>query len=80
MENINISAAALWNASLTASNTDDLAILRQALSGADNFYMSSQTDKVNGFEGNDVLYGGAGSDVIDGGAGNDTIYGDAGND
>ena len=52
VENINISAAALWNASLTASNTDDLAILRQALSGADNFYMSSQADKVNGFDGN----------------------------
>src|SRR4029078_10500530 len=52
---------------------DDLEILRQALSGADNFYMSPQADKVNGFDGNDVFHGGAGSDTLAGGAGADTF-------
>ena len=80
VEKGNISAAALWNASLTASNTDDLAILRQALSGDDSFYLSSQADKVDGFEGNDVLHGGAGSDELSGGGGADKLYGDSGND
>ncbi|MEY9131932.1 uncharacterized protein YbdZ (MbtH family) [Bradyrhizobium diazoefficiens] len=73
VENTNISAAALWNASLTASNTDDLAILRQALSGADYFRGSSQADEINLFEGNDVLNGGGGSDTLAGGAGADTF-------
>src|SRR5262245_24031030 len=64
VENANISAAALWNASLTASSTDDLAILEQALSGSDNFNLSSQNDRVNGFAGNDTFNARDGDDDI----------------
>ncbi len=81
IEAINVNATQLYNAALTPSTLDEFAIIRNLLSGNDNFYLSSGDDWAYGYSGsdnfvasggNDVLAGGAGNDVIDGGSGNDT--------
>ena len=41
---------------------------------------TSQSDFINGFEGNDSILGGNGNDTIEGGQGNDTVRGGNGND
>jgi hypothetical protein len=80
IEGINGSAAQLYNAALTASTSDDFALISNLLSGADSFYLSTGNDFVNGHAGNDIFYGGDGNDLIIGGAGNDLIDGGQGTD
>jgi Ca2+-binding RTX toxin-like protein len=80
------SVGAAWD---TPSTTDDMALLRRMLSGADTFDLSFQGDKAKGFGGADVingnggadrLWGGSGIDQVNGGAGSDTLYGEDGAD
>ncbi len=42
--------------------------------------LDDSTNRIFGFDGNDILYGGSKDDRIEGGNGNDSIYGGAGND
>lgn len=51
--------------------------------GNDTLYGTSYGaggDKINGLDGNDVIYAGAGNDTVTGGNGNDYIYGEDGDD
>lgn len=75
-----LSAVAVWNAVFTAGTADDLALVQQALSGADTVTLSDSADTFNGYAGNDTLRGNGGADVLDGGTGNDSIDGGAGAD
>lgn len=75
-----VSLVAVFNASLTASMTDDRAVLRQMLSGADRIVGSNFADYAYGGNGNDKLFGNAGNDTLSGDAGNDQIRGGTGND
>ncbi len=76
-------------AALTQSTADDLALLRQWLSGddtltgsafADNMFGANGNDTIYGNEGNDTLIGNDGDDQISGGLGADTVAGGQGND
>jgi Ca2+-binding RTX toxin-like protein len=73
LQGASISAAALYNAALTASNSDELALIQAALSGDNTILMSPYADRMNGFAGNDTITGGAGADVLTGGGGDDTF-------
>jgi hypothetical protein len=68
-----ISASALYEATATASNSDDLGLITAALSGNDSIALSLFDDRVSGFAGNDTITGGLGRDFLQGGAGNDTF-------
>lgn len=72
IENMSISAVTLYNAARTASTTDDLSILTNALAGNDFIYGGNYNDKLYGYAGNDLLNGGGGADILIGGLGNDT--------
>lgn len=74
---ISVSASALYNAHLTHSVSDDLAIIQAALSGADSLTGSPQADFLMGYAGNDIFPGNSGADTLDGGNGNDTLDGGA---
>jgi Ca2+-binding RTX toxin-like protein len=76
----NIGLLAMYNAGLTASKTDDQALLRKALSGADRIVGSQFADKAYGANGHDTLIGNAGNDSLVGDAGNDSLTGGIGND
>ncbi|WP_145110173.1 calcium-binding protein [Cereibacter sediminicola] len=89
IERASVSAVSLYQAGLTRSTTDDMAILRSLLAGNDRFDLSNMADLVRGHGGDDTilgrgghdrLFGGAGQDRIDGGSGNDRLYGEAGHD
>ncbi|HEY6510444.1 MAG TPA: calcium-binding protein [Burkholderiaceae bacterium] len=89
VEGFSFSAVAFYNAMVSATPDDDLAMVRSMLSGSDTFNLSPQSDNVWGWTGNDTmrgnvgndtLYGDAGNDWLDGGAGNDLLYGGTGND
>lgn len=80
LEGIDVSAVAVFNAYLTRSNADDLAILAEALAGDDEFRLSDFGDSVSGYDGNDRIYGYGGNDTIDGGRGADFIDGGTGVD
>lgn len=75
-----VSATLVAAAAMTASHTDDLAILRKMLAKDDNFYLSDYDDEMFGWTGNDVISGGQGKDTLAGNTGNDSLYGEAGND
>jgi Ca2+-binding RTX toxin-like protein len=75
-----VSASSLYNAHLTPSTSDDLAIIQFALSGADSLSGSSQADFLMGYAGNDLFFGDGGPDTLDGGSGNDTLEGGSGAD
>ncbi len=86
---LSISAPALYQAALTSSDDDDLAIVRAAFSGKDTFVLSGGGDRARGFAGadsmagnggNDRLYGDGGNDQLKGGSGNDSLYAGTGAD
>lgn len=68
------------NAARTASRTDDMAIVTNALKGNDTILGSDFADNLLGFNGNDTIKGFNGNDRINGGNGNDTINGGNGID
>lgn len=78
--NFSISAAELYQAQLTASTADDLALLAKILDGGDKFVLSDGNDYADGGKGSDKLFGNAGNDTLLGGAGNDKLYGGSGAD
>ncbi|MCB1445024.1 MAG: hypothetical protein KDJ87_04270 [Rhizobiaceae bacterium] len=48
--------------------------------GNDTVHGSRRADKIDAWDGNDIVHGGRGNDIIWGETGNDTIYGDEGRD
>jgi Ca2+-binding RTX toxin-like protein len=74
------SATALDRAVRTTTTLDDAAILRQILSGDDEFTLSDENDIAYGYDGRDWMDGNGGEDLLDGGRGNDTIRGGDGID
>jgi len=66
------SASTTFNAALSASTNDDIAVIQGALSGADTIVLSAFADAMGGYNGDDSLDGGGGNDELDGGAGTDT--------
>lgn len=80
LENFSARAVDIYGAVSTRSNTDDLRIVSNAMSGSDKVVMSSGNDVVRGFSGNDKIYGNEGMDVLVGDAGADLIAGGAGDD
>jgi Ca2+-binding RTX toxin-like protein len=75
-EGVGFSAAELYNAVLSFSTSDDLALIASALSGSDFIDLSDQVDRVSGFDGDDVIYGRLGNDILYGGSGSDEIFGE----
>ncbi|HSW23349.1 MAG TPA: hypothetical protein VLJ62_11325, partial [Burkholderiaceae bacterium] len=89
VEDFSFSAVAFYNAMVSGTPDDDLAMVRSIFSGNDTFNLSLENDNVWGWtgsdtmrgnSGNDILYGDAGNDSLDGGAGDDWLDGGAGND
>ena len=89
VEDFSFSAVALYNAMVSGTPDDELAMVRSIFSGNDTFNLSPQNDNVWGWTGNDTmrgnagndtLYGDAGNDWLDGGTGADRIDGGTGND
>lgn len=72
--------AALLAATATDTPEDDNALIRSALKGDDNVFLSEGRDYFNGLRGNDFIYGNKGGDHLFGGAGDDTLRGGAGYD
>ena len=79
-EGISMSFAAIYAASFTPSNADELSLFGKAFAGADTIQLSNQVDYFRGYAGNDTMYGYDGNDTLIGDAGSDTIYGGTGND
>lgn len=80
LQGIDVSAVAIYDAAMTADMTDDLALISQALAGADRFQLSQFADRMRGFAGNDVMAGNGANDLLIGDGGNDTLIGGAGKD
>jgi Ca2+-binding RTX toxin-like protein len=80
VKDIAISAAAFDRAAVTSSNSDDIQLMSVALSGNDEFYLSSQSDAARGFGGHDLAFLGGGNDTFYGDDGADFLFGEAGND
>jgi Ca2+-binding RTX toxin-like protein len=74
------SAVAFQQVMTTASNTDDIAMLKAILSGADTISGSAFSDFAWGWSGNDKLFGNGGNDTLAGDNGNDQLRGGTGND
>ncbi len=70
---LSLSASAAAKVAKTSTITDDYALLKKALSGADSFFGGSGKDAIDGFGGNDMIYGGRGADILKGGSGRDTF-------
>lgn len=79
-EGISMSLTSIYNASLTASNSDELSLIAKAFGGADTIKLSNFVDYFRGFSGNDTMYGFDGSDTLIGDAGADKLMGGNGND
>jgi Ca2+-binding RTX toxin-like protein len=75
-----VSAVNFYKAAITASTTDDLALLRTILSGHDRLVGQGLEDYFFGANGNDTMLGGGGSDTILGDGGQDLLQGGNGND
>lgn len=76
----NLTFAAVLEATATYTPEDDNALIRSALKGDDNVFLSEGRDYFNGSRGNDFIYGNKGGDHLFGGAGDDTLRGGAGYD
>ena len=72
IQGITLPATAIYNAALTPSPADELALVVSALNGNDTIVLSPFADKMNGYAGNDIMRGNGGNDDLDGGAGVDT--------
>ncbi|MBJ6127819.1 M10 family metallopeptidase C-terminal domain-containing protein [Microvirga splendida] len=68
---VKLSVTKLVDAASTYSTSDDLSILRSALSGRDQITGGRYDDHLSGFGGNDTLTGGGGGDWLSGGKGAD---------
>lgn len=77
---LSIDAKDLGDAAKTTSQADDLAVFKQALSGADRFTGGAMSDHIESFSGNDTLSGFAGRDTLEGGKGADVLSGGTGVD
>ena len=80
LEDVSVSAAAIYDAAMTAATADDFALVASVLAGADTFTLSSGADVMRGYAGNDTLRGNGGSDRLSGDGGNDTLVGGTGAD
>lgn len=80
LQGIDVSAVSIYDAAMTPGMTDDLALISQALAGADRFQLSQFADRMRGFGGNDLMMGNGGNDALIGDGGNDTLTGGAGKD
>jgi Ca2+-binding RTX toxin-like protein len=58
---------------LTDTKSDDVALLRSALSGDDVMIGGAFGDSFSGYAGNDLIIGRGGRDIVSGGAGDDTF-------
>lgn len=85
----NVGAVAFQAVATSQSSADDIALLKDALSGNDRItgsafgdfaYGWTGNDKLFGNDGNDTLIGDTGKDQIRGGKGNDRLTGGTGND
>ena len=76
----NLTFASVLAATATNTPEDDNALIRSALKGDDNVFLSEGRDYFNGSRGNDFIYGNKGGDHLFGGAGNDTLRGGGGYD
>lgn len=70
---LTLNASALYNAALTVSTADELALVQAALGGDDTIELSAFDDVMGGFDGNDTISTGGGKDAVGGGNGDDTI-------
>lgn len=70
-------AVAAFNAATSASTADDIAVIQNALAGADTITLSAFSDQMGGYGGDDSIKGGGGDDVLDGGTGTDTAIFDS---
>jgi Ca2+-binding RTX toxin-like protein len=70
---VNIGVTSLVAAASTTSQSDDLRVLRSALSGNDRITGGNGNDRLEGFAGNDILRGRGGADKLFGGTGADTF-------
>ncbi len=77
---LSLSASSLKSAIGTASTTDDIALMKAALTGADTFILSSESDRAYGYGGKDTMKGYGGNDYLRGGTGQDKLYGGTGAD
>ena len=73
LSGIELSLSSIYNAALTLSNADEIALFESALSGNDMITLSNLADKVSGFSGDDIISGLGGDDLISGGTGLDTV-------
>jgi Ca2+-binding RTX toxin-like protein len=80
VDGLNIAVTQIVKAAKTFSTSDDIALIRAALAGADTITGSSYSDNLTGHGGNDTISGGAGNDILNGGTGADNMRGQAGND
>lgn len=77
---VSVSMSAFRDAALTATEADDLAVMRTAFSGNDTMTLSDFNDSWRGFAGNDRIDGKDGGDKIKGDDGNDRLNGGKGDD
>jgi Ca2+-binding RTX toxin-like protein len=77
---VSVPVSVVLDAAWTASTSDDIAIVRTALAGADTIYGSDYADVLDGFNGNDTIQAWGGNDTVYGEAGNDYLSGMVGND
>lgn len=80
VEDISYSAVAFYNAMVSATAADELAMVRSFFASNDTFNLSPGADNVWAWTGNDTLRGGAGNDTLNGDAGNDWLDGGSGAD
>jgi|GEM_PF-3049594 len=80
LSGFSVSAVTFQAAAETRSITDDIALLKSALRGADRITGSADADYAYGWTGNDKLFGNAGNDTLSGDGGNDLLRGGSGND
>lgn len=75
-----VGAVEFQQAAMTRGISDDIALLKHAMSGADRITGSAYADFAYGWTGNDKLFGLGGNDTLSGDAGSDQVRGGAGND
>ncbi|MCB2078137.1 MAG: cadherin-like domain-containing protein [Novosphingobium sp.] len=77
LDGIIVNAAGAYDAVVTETPDDDLAVLQSAFSGDDTINLSPFADVMSGYSGDDHIKGAGGDDILNGGFGSDTAYFDA---